>query len=77
MQVSRYDVCRRVAAHRPGEHFLPDLSALARIDPGVDDDPAAYITKQPEIDVVQRERQGHAQPGNAIRHGHGFARTGA
>ena len=54
MQVSRYDVCRRVAAHRPGEHFLPDLSALARIDPGVDDDPAAYITKQPEIDVVQR-----------------------
>jgi hypothetical protein len=77
MQVSCNDVCRRVAGHRPGKYLSPDVPALVRINTGIDNDPATSITEQPEVDVVEREGQWHTQPGNVIRHGHGFAQTGA
>ena len=45
MQVSRNYVCRRIAGHRPGEDFLPDLPACVCVDTGIDDYPAALVTE--------------------------------
>ena len=48
-----------------GEDLLPQFARVLRIDAGVDDGPAVLLLDQPQIDVVELERQRHAQPVDA------------
>ena len=68
-----------------GEDLLPLLARLGAIDAAVDDRPAlAYlamqiglaITQQPEVDVIEGKRQGHADPLDAGGHFQSLGRTG-
>jgi hypothetical protein len=59
------DACHAPTRHRGGEMLFPDVpggfDAVARVD----DAPAVAVFQQPEVDVIQRKRQRHAQPVNA------------
>ncbi len=57
----------RFAAQRLDEDALPEFPRDRRVEPAIDDRPAVTILEQPEIDVVEREGQRHAQPMNARR----------
>ena len=54
-----------------GEHLLPGRARGVVGDAAVDDGPALAavdaVAQQPQVDVVQRERQRHAQPAHAGR----------
>ncbi len=43
------------------------------VEPAVDDHPAVALLEEPEVDVVEREGERHAQPVDAGRHGGGDA----
>ena len=56
------------------EELVPQRARLGVADAGVDDGPTALLLQQPEIDMVERERQRHAEPVDARRDFDGFAR---
>src|SRR5258707_1258468 len=56
-----------LAAERLGEDAPPQLPGDRRVEPAIDDGPAVTIGEQPEIDMVEGERQRHAQPMDARR----------
>ena len=70
------DARHRAAIQRGGEHALPQGAGLLAADAGIDDGPALAILQQPEVDVVQREGQRHAQPVHAVSHAHRRAALG-
>ena len=58
------------ALHRAVQAFdqaAPDGAHAVVGETGIDDRPAVAIAQQPEVDVVELEGQGHAQPENAGR----------
>ena len=62
-----------------GEDAAPDGAAFLIWKPCVDQGPAVAVAQQPEVDVVQLERQGQTEPENAranlkkLARGRGFA----
>ena len=50
-----------------GQQGFPGGPRVVRVETAIDDRPAAGVLHQPEIDVVERERQRHAQPAHAGR----------
>ena len=63
---------RRVADH-PGQHLVPDLLRPVDVVAGIDDRPAVAVDQQPQIDVIERERQRHPHPVDAGHDLEGFA----
>ena len=59
-----------------GEHRVPCTARVLVVQAGVDDGPAVAIGDRPKVDVVQAERQGHAQPQHARRDLHRMPRRG-
>ena len=53
---------------------VPQRACLGVADARVDDRPAVLILHEPQVDVVERERQRHAEPVDARRDFDGFAR---
>ena len=57
-----------------GEHLLPGGAGLGVVDAAIDDGPALapaggrvfMVAQQPQVDVVQRKGQPHAQPAHAV-----------
>ena len=52
----------RAAGERAGEHFLPYCAGAIVGYAAVDDGPAGAVVDDVDVHVVQRERQGKAQP---------------
>ena len=75
MKVRDQDPRDGLAAER-GEQPLPQLSRVPEADPGVDDRDAVLVVEQPEIDVVQRERQRYPEPSDSRRDRDRLAGTG-
>src|SRR3546814_4814132 len=54
-----------------GEQRLPDIAADRRVEAGVDDrrprSLSVMVVEQPEVDVIEADRQRHAQPAHAGR----------
>jgi hypothetical protein len=50
------------------ENLLPQRARLRVADPGIDHRPTLVLFSQPQVDVVELERQRHRQPMNAGRH---------
>ncbi len=73
MQVGHDDMRGGVVAHTVGKDLLPDVPGRAGVKTGVDDDPAALVAQQPEIDVVELKGKRHPQPGDPVSHCHGLA----
>ena len=65
------DAQHRQAAELVGEDLLPRVARRVVGDAAVDDGPAGaavdLVTQQPQVDVVERERQLHAHPAHARR----------
>src|SRR5207245_5922138 len=61
---------------RLGEHALPQGARLLEPDARVDDRPSRTVVEEPEIDVVEAERERHAEPLDAREHVDGRARSG-
>jgi hypothetical protein len=53
---------------RSAENRIPHVGAAGRGVAGVDEAPAPVVSQQPEVDVVEVDRQRHAQPQYAWRH---------
>ena len=79
------DTQNRQVFKRRGKNLFPLLARLGAIDAAVDDRPAlAYlamqiglaITQQPEVDVIEGKRQGHADPLDAGCDFQSLGRTG-
>jgi hypothetical protein len=51
------------------EHALPQGSRVVEPDTGVHDGPAVVVVEEPQVDVVELERQRHAQPADTRRDG--------
>lgn len=51
-----------------GQDLFPEPARLVAGEPGIHDGPAGPVPQEPEIDVVELEGQGHAQPENPRRH---------
>ena len=66
----------RAALERVDEMALPEVPRHLRAVARVDDGPAVAVLEQPQIDVVEREGQRHADPAHAGRHGDRLARCG-
>ena len=49
------------------EEPFPQLTGLAVADAGVHDGPFALVLDDPQVDVIERERQRHAEPMDAGR----------
>jgi hypothetical protein len=62
------------------EHLLPAGAGVGVVDAAVHRRPAVAavdaVAQQPQVDVVQRKRQRHAQPAHAGRHLQRGARRG-
>ena len=56
------DPSDRHSAEPLGKDPFPQLPGLGHGIPGVDDRPARTVFEQPQIDMVEREGEGHAQP---------------
>ncbi len=65
-----------LARHGPGEELLPGLGRGLVAHAGIDHGPAVAILQQPQIDVVELERQAHAHPMHARRNLDGLAGFG-
>jgi len=65
MEVRDDDARDRPPRERPAQRGVPERARLLEPHPGVDDRPAVAVLEHPEIDVVELERQRHAQPGDA------------
>ena len=59
-----------------GEDLFPQVLGFGRMDAGVDDGPAFSVLDQPDVDVVELERQRHSDPMDAGRHFDGLAGFG-
>jgi hypothetical protein len=61
-----HEVLHRLAGEEPAEVLLPQiprgLHAVSRVDQGE----AVAVGEDPEVDVVERERQRHADPPHAV-----------
>ncbi len=70
----------RQAAQLRGEHLLPRCAGRRGVDAAIHNRPAAHavegVFQQPEVDVVQRERQPHAQPAQPRRQLDAFSQCG-
>jgi hypothetical protein len=49
------------------QHLLPDGLCFGRAEAGIHDHHVVAVIEQPQVDVVQRKRQRHAQPGDTGR----------
>ena len=76
MEVGDDDTRERPAVERLGEHALPQGARLLEPDARVDDRPSRTVVEEPEIDVVEAERERHAEPLDAREHVDGRARSG-
>ena len=80
MVVRDNDALDRFAAHDSGEMSFPQLVCDCYAITGIDDSPALAvfigILQQPQIDVVEREGQRHANPVNTGGDKNGFSRCG-
>src|SRR5260370_7092263 len=74
MEVRGDDARERPAGERPGEQALPECARVLEPDAGVDGGHAAPVVEEPEVDVVQPERERHAEPRDARRHRDDLAR---
>jgi hypothetical protein len=68
MEMGADEPRHRAAVERRRQQPLPQTLGLLVVDAGIDDRPAGAVVDQPEIDVVEREGQRHAQPAHARRH---------
>ena len=59
-----------------GEDSLPGLLYVVAGDAGIDGGPAIAVLQKPQIDMVEAERQRHAQPQDSGRHGDRFSTLG-
>src|SRR5262249_30516970 len=64
MKVRHEHAPHRAAAEVRGEDALPQGARVVEADARVDDGPAVAVIQEPQIDVIELERQGHAQPGD-------------
>ena len=55
------------------QHSGPGRDGFGVVDAGIDKRPAALLRDGPQVDVVERERQRHADPAHAGRHLAGLA----
>src|SRR5206468_2911987 len=62
MEVGDDDARERAAAERLGEHALPQGARLLEPDPRVHGRPPRAVLEEPQVDVVQPERERHAEP---------------
>ena len=76
MIVGDDDAFYRSAAEMISEDLFPERFGRVDAVTAIDDGPAATIFQQPQIDVIQRKRQRHAQPKNAGHNLCDFARCG-
>ncbi len=67
----------RTTFHAVDKRPSPNLLRIFCADTGIDDDPAALVFEQPQIDMAERERQWHAQPLDPGRHLHDGAGIGS
>ncbi|MNZ92478.1 hypothetical protein D3C78_1115050 [compost metagenome] len=59
---------QRPALQHTAQHRLPHLAALLGAEAAVHRHPAVAVAQQVEVDVIEAERQRHAQPQHAGRH---------
>src|SRR5574343_216248 len=52
---------------QPVENLRPSLAYMIFREAGIDNDPAFVVAEQPEVDVIELERQRQAQPDDARR----------
>src|SRR5262249_24336200 len=62
MKMSHEDPLDRAAAEMRRKDALPQRARIVEADARVDDGPARAVLEQPQVDVVELERQRHAQP---------------
>ena len=65
MVVRDDDVLHRLAGERAREMHLPQVPRRLHAEARVDERPAVAVLEKPQVDVVERERQRHAQPVHA------------
>ncbi len=66
----------RTPRQRPGEDLLPQIAGGSRVQATIHQRPAGLVSQHPQVDVIQREGQRHAQPEHPRRHLHSGARRG-
>ena len=66
MEVRHQDPVHRPPGQHPAEHGLPHGARRRIAVAGVDDGPAVAVVAQPEVDMIQRQRQTHPEPQNAF-----------
>jgi hypothetical protein len=64
----------RTAAEMRGKDALPSRFGFGHRVAAIDNCPTGPVFEQPQIDVVEREGQRHAQPQDSGCYGHGIAR---
>jgi hypothetical protein len=74
MEMGDDDACDGLAAQGVLEHAVPGGAGFLGVDAGVDESPAVAVFQHPQVDMVQLERQGHAQPAHAGHDLPGFAK---
>ena len=67
---------RARSARQAGQRVAPMLARGRVAKSGVDDDAPGAVVQQPQVDVIQREWQRHAQPVHAGGHGLEAGRRG-
>jgi hypothetical protein len=65
MHVGAKDPGQRPLLGGGGKEFAPGSQGLISAHPGVHHGPALVVLKAPDVDVVERDRQGHAHPDHA------------
>src|SRR4030095_11265758 len=67
MTMGRDEAKKRTLRERGGEMTLPDGPGRRVAESAIDERKSALLLEQPEVDMVERKRQRHAQPVNARR----------
>ena len=62
----------RFIIHGARKCFAPHVTARTCIYAGIHNAPAIVVAQKPEVDVLERKGQRHAQPDHAIGDLHGF-----
>jgi hypothetical protein len=65
MEVSGDHAADALAVELVREDALPQRARVRQPEPGVDHGEAVAVVQEPEVDVIQRERQRHAEPADA------------
>ncbi|MNC18340.1 hypothetical protein D3C75_662390 [compost metagenome] len=68
VKVGAYQGEQRPALQHLHQHSLPHGAALLGVQPGIHHHPAFAVAQQVQVDMVQTERQRHAQPQHAGGH---------